>query len=217
MSDSTAAGFAFAVSAESPTTTIKGEKMAITAVTPDLIARLTPILAQIGLDIKSVKDANELLASKQGDISTLSTDETSSIVAALNEVDAKVKGIDLSSLIDDTTESADTTWSSAKIVAEMDAAVQKVIGGAPEALDTLKELAAAFNDNPDIINNIMTIIGNVVRVDIAQTFTSEQKERGRTNIGAASATDVTQLATNVGPIDELTMSVYTDPRDGVAA
>ena len=41
----------------------------------------------------------------------------------------------------------------------IDAAVADLVGTAPEALDTINELAAALNNDPDIINTLMTAIG----------------------------------------------------------
>ena len=64
------------------------------------------------------------------------------------------------------------------------------MGGAGAALDTLAELAAALGDNPNFATTIATELGNRVRYNAAQTLTLEQKATARTNIDAASATDV---------------------------
>ncbi len=189
--------------------------MAINAVTPELAARLVQIFTQIGLDMKSVQAASTLLQAKQGDLSTLTTDEKTSLVGAINEVQAELNSIDLGSLIDDTTTDTDSTWSSSKIVSAINQAVSDLIGGAPEALNTLNELAAALQDNPDMIANINTILGKVVRVDVEQAFSGSEKAQGRTNIGAASEADLVQLAENVGDIASVAMPVYTNARDGV--
>ena len=42
--------------------------------------------------------------------------------------------------------------------ADVDAAINNLIGAAPEALNTLEELAAAFNDNPDTLTNLITTV-----------------------------------------------------------
>ncbi len=189
--------------------------MAISAVTPDMAARLVQIFTQIGLDMKSVQAAASLLETKQGDLTQLTTDEKTSLVGAVNEVQAELNNIDLAALIDDTTTGTDTTWSSSKIVSAISQAVADLVDGAPEALNTINELAAALQDNPDMIENINTILGKVVRVDVAQTFTASEKAQGRTNIGAASEADLTQLAANVGDIGKVNLAVYTNARDGV--
>ena len=189
--------------------------MAIPAVTPDLIARLNDIMSTMGADVKSLNEASATLAAKQGDLSLLTTAEKSNLVGAINEVKALVDGIDLASLIDDTATSGTKTWSSSKIVTEIQAAVDGIIDGAPGALDTINELAAALQDNPDIISTITTALGKTVRVDVAQTFTDAEKAQGRSNIGAASEADLTQLAANVGDVSNLSLTTYTNARDGV--
>lgn len=46
------------------------------------------------------------------------------------------------------------------VKAAIDAAVAELVGSAPEALNTINELAAALNNDPDIINQLMIQIGN---------------------------------------------------------
>ena len=90
-----------------------------------------------------------------------------------------------------------------------------MVDGAPDALNTLKELATALNNAPNAVQNILDILGKVVRVDQAQAFSVAEKAQGRSNIGAASDADLTQLASNVGDIGSLALTDYTDYRDGV--
>ena len=45
-----------------------------------------------------------------------------------------------------------------------------------------------------------TALGFRVRVDAAQSFDATQQAQGRANIGAASATDVTTLTTDLGDL-----------------
>jgi len=187
--------------------------MAITAITPDLIARLISLFGKIGLDVKGLQDAQSTLESNQGDIATLSTTDKTSVVNAINEVKAQVNNIDLTALLDDSSVAADKGWSSQKIVAEMQAKFDSIIAGAPGTLDTLNEIAAVLQNNPDILTTIQAALAKAVRVDIEQTFTTVEKVQGRANIGAASEADLTQLAANVGPIDTLTDAAYTGPRD----
>lgn len=47
-------------------------------------------------------------------------------------------------------------------MAEVDAEIEKVIGSAPEALDTLQELAAALGSDPNFATTVTTAIGNKV-------------------------------------------------------
>ncbi len=189
--------------------------MAITPVTPALSARLIQIFTQIGLDMKSVQAASTLLQNKQGDLNLLTTAEKATLVGAINELQAEINGIDVASLIDDTTTDTATTWSSSKIFSAIQKAVADLVGGAPEALNTLQELAQALQNNPDILTTINTALGKTVRVDIEQTFSAAEKAQGRANIGAASDADLNQLAANVGDIATVALAVYTNARDGV--
>jgi hypothetical protein len=61
------------------------------------------------------------------------------------------------------------------------------VGGAGAALDTLKELADALNNDPSFATTIATQIANRVRFDDAQVLTAPQKAQARANIGAQSA------------------------------
>jgi hypothetical protein len=72
--------------------------------------------------------------------------------------------------------------------------VANLINGAGSDSDTLKELA-------DKIVALAQTDTGLVSVALAQTFTDVQKAQARTNIGAASATDLTALTTNVGNTD----------------
>ena len=191
--------------------------MAITAVTPDLVSRLTGIFTQIGLDHKDLQAAHTLLQTKQGDITQLTTGDKSSVVGALNSIQSAFDSLVMGAQLDDTVTDTATGWSSSKIASAISDAVAAVVDSAPGALDTLAELSSALQNNPDIVQNIMDVLGKVVRVDIAQAFTVAEKAMGRNNIGAASEADLTQMAANVGDISTLDLTVYTGPRDGTGA
>lgn len=95
----------------------------------------------------------------------------------------------VSSLINDSVVSASTTYSSTKIGTLVNDAIAAIIGAAPEALNTVYELAAALGNNPDLVTNIVTELGQTVKIT-AQTLTAPQQAQARTNIGAASAADL---------------------------
>ncbi len=101
----------------------------------------------------------------------------------------------VSGLINDSTASASTTYSSTKINSLVSAAIANIIGAAPAALDTVYELAAALGNNPNLVTNIVTELGNTVKFT-EQTLTDPQKTQARTNIGAASAADLGSEAEN---------------------
>lgn len=77
-----------------------------------------------------------------------------------------------------------------------DSAISGLVDAAPETLNTLNELAAALGDDASYATTISTALGNRVRVDAAQSFDSTEKSQGRSNIDAASATDVGDTTTN---------------------
>lgn len=197
--------------------TIEINDMTITAVSPDLIARLELLFREIGLDVKAQQAAIDAITGNVGTLAGLTTTEKANLVAALNEVNARVTTAEqaTASLIDDATTDTDTTWSSTKIAQSIADGIAGLVDGAPDALNTLNELAAALNDAPDALQGVLDILAKVVRVDQVQAFSAAEKAQGRANIAAASAGDLTQLATNVGDINGLELNDYTDFRDGV--
>lgn len=80
-----------------------------------------------------------------------------------------------------------TTWSSTKINSAINAAISALVSGAPEALDTIKEVADAINTNKDAITALQKIAAGHVKFDAAQTLNDTQKQQARENIGAVSA------------------------------
>lgn len=63
--------------------------------------------------------------------------------------------------------------------------IANLVGSAPEALNTVYELAAAIQDNAGIIDTLNQSVANRVRFDVAtQALTEIQKQNARTNIGA---------------------------------
>jgi heterodisulfide reductase subunit A-like polyferredoxin len=145
----------------------------------------------------AVQAANTIKAvnAKIGNIANLSTTDKTSIVAALNELKSNIIALPApSSVIDDATASLTKTYSSTKINALITTAVANLINGAGSDSDTLKELA-------DKIVALAQTDTGLVSVALAQSFTDVQKAQARTNIGAASATDLATLATNIGNTD----------------
>ena len=153
-----------------------------------LSTNVTNLATRIATEIKTVRAE---LAAKTGDLSTLTTTAKSSLVAAVNEL---VGLIAEASGIDDGTTSTGSSWSSSKTSDEINAAVQamrdNLVNGAPTALDTLSELATALSDNDSDIAAVITALDNRVRFDATQALTGSQQAQARTNIGAASATDL---------------------------
>ncbi|MCO7556192.1 hypothetical protein [Metapseudomonas otitidis] len=142
--------------------------------------RLIALAQAIGADVKILRD-------RQGDLTSLSTAAKGSLVAAINEIFALVGAGGVQ--IDDGAGNGDTgvTWSADKIYDSIELAKQAVkdsiLGGAGAALDTLKELADALNNDPNFAATIATQISNRVRYDAAQTLTTAQRLQACQNIG----------------------------------
>jgi hypothetical protein len=100
---------------------------------------LSTLIAQLQAGITAAGDAADLQALQ---------DSFNAFVAA------KATGADVIAGTDDVKY---VTALAAK--AAIDAAVADLVGTAPEALDTINELAAALNNDPDVINTLMTQIG----------------------------------------------------------
>jgi hypothetical protein len=76
--------------------------------------------------------------------------------------------------------------------------ISDLIGGAPGALDTLNELAAALNDDASFHTTVTTALGNRLRVDTdSQGLSETQKANALTNLGT-SASDISKGVTAHG-------------------
>lgn len=145
-----------------------------------LETKIIALAQSIGADIKSLK-------SKDGDLTSLSTTAKGNLVAAINELYAMVGSA--GATIDDAAGDGATavTWSANKIfdsIATAKVEVQNsILDGAGAALDTLKELSAALNNDPNFAATIALEISNRVRFDAAQTLTAPQRLQACTNLG----------------------------------
>ena len=151
------------------------------------------------------KALRTLINGNAPDLSALTTTAKGNLVAALNELQAAVVAAAESggAVINDGATSASTAWSSQRISDAITTAINNLLNGAPAALDTLQELAAALGDDPDFAASIETQLGHRVRVDTnSQGLTSEQRANARTNIGAVAASDIGDTETNFVAIFE---------------
>ena len=92
--------------------------------------------------------------------------------------------------INDTTPSSTAVYSSNQTEAKINQKVADLVGAAPETLDTLAEIAAALQGEQGAVDALETSVANRVRFDAPQTLNATQKAQARSNIDAASATDV---------------------------
>lgn len=172
-----------------------------------LSTNVTDLAQRVGTECKSLRT---LINGNAADLSALTTTAKTSLVAAVNELVAAVTD---ASSIDDSGTSTTSSWSSTKTSDEINAAVQDavtgLINGAPAALDTLEEIANALGDNANLAATLTADIANRVRYDSAQSLTAPQQSQARTNIGAASAADLTTLSTGVGSTTSDYVSTFT--------
>jgi hypothetical protein len=163
-----------------------------------LEVRLGQLAAAIGADIKSIIE-------NAGDLSQLSTTDKTSLVAAINEIRAAQAN---ATGIDDDNMSSTSTYSSERITTLINSSIQAIIGASPGALDTLQELAAALGNDENFAANLVVTLSEKVGVT-AQSFTAPQQAQARSNIGAASSSDLTALATAVGDTEIDLVALYT--------
>lgn len=148
-------------------------------------AEIKLFATEVGTQIKGTRALIGALAS-------LSTTAKDSLVAAINEIDAKTAGA--GAQIDDVTPRTTTVYSSsrtdAQIAASRAALKAEILGGAGTTVDTLKEIAdllASSDINDDnAIAALTTALGNRVRFDAAQTLTAGEKVQANANIGSVS-------------------------------
>ena len=116
--------------------------------------------------------------------------------------------VTISDVIKDSTTSLDSTWSSQEInnfiLSSIATALSNIVGNAPEALDTIYEIAARMQADGSTLEYLLTAVGGAIRFDKEMTLTSPQKAQARTNIDALSAS---AFGTD---IDTITDSTFTD-------
>jgi hypothetical protein len=135
------------------------------------------LATRIGTEFKTIRTL--ISGSGTGDVSNLNT-TADNLVAAINEVkltaDSAAGG---GVAINDSATNTEDTWSSSKIDTEITSAVNGILDGAPAALDTLNELAAAINDDASYASTITSQLGN--KANSADVYTRAQLGDPTTN------------------------------------
>lgn len=157
-----------------------------------LETRLRDLATRVGTECKALRT---LLNGNAVDLSALTTTAKSNLVAAINELKAAVTAAGASEINDAATNTTNT-WSSSKISGQITAALNALTTGAPAALDTLDELAAALGDDQNFAATMTTALGSRLRFDAAQTLTAPQKAQGNANLGSAALVDTGTLDTD---------------------
>jgi hypothetical protein len=134
------------------------------------------------------KALRTLLNNNDDDLGGLATIDKSNLVSAVNELKTRLDAV---ITINDATTNTGSTWSSHKINAEILAALNGVLNGAPSALDTLQELADALGNDADFAATMTDQLNRRVRWDVAsQNLTESQQNNARINIGAVASNAV---------------------------
>lgn len=103
----------------------------------------------------------------------------------------------------------------------VDQKVASLVNGSPEALDTLHELAAAINNDPNFAVSVSTMTGSKIDKTAAETVASPNKllyldSNGELNTNAASASKLKHAFALTLTGDDIIMSpVYIDGSDNV--
>lgn len=142
-----------------------------------LQTRLTDLATRIATECKALRT---LINGNAANLSALNTTAKSSLVAALNEVQAAAA---MAAAINDAATGTGSVWSSSKTSQEISAAVAAVVNGAGAALDTLNELAAALGNDANFASSTATALANRIRVDTAQTLNTAQQLQACQNLG----------------------------------
>jgi hypothetical protein len=135
-----------------------------------LQTRLNSLVTAIKTETKALR----VIASgtNNGDASGLATSATN-LVSAINEVkgiaDAAAGG---GVSINDAATNGTSVWSSNKTNAEITAAINAILDGAPAALDTLNELAAAIADDASYASGITAALAT--KANASDVYTQAQ-------------------------------------------
>jgi len=124
------------------------------------------------------------------------TNELTNGAGFITSIDGALSG---SSQVDITSTSGFTAFSSS-IQTYTNAKVAALVDSAPATLDTLNELAAALNDDPNFSASIATSIGNKVSTSTFNTYSGSSAAALRAEYTAAIPTNNNQLTNGAGYI-----------------
>lgn len=145
-----------------------------------LATRITDLATRLATECKSIRT---LVNGNASDLSSLTTTQKTSLVAAINELKEAIDNAGSSITISDSTSSTTEVWSSSKVSSAIAQAKSDLVNGAGAALDTLSELAAALGNDASFASTVTTALGYRLRFDAAQTLTAGQKTQACANLG----------------------------------
>ena len=145
-----------------------------------LAARIADLATRLATECKSIRT---LVNGNTADLSSLTTTQKTSLVAAINELKTAIDNSGSSITISDSTSSTTEVWSSSKVSSAIAQAKSDLVNGAGAALDTLSELAAALGNDASFASTVTTALGYRLRFDAAQALTAGQKTHACANLG----------------------------------
>lgn len=153
-----------------------------------LQVRLQDLATRIATECKALRI---LVSGNAANLNGLATTAKDNLVNAINEVKALADAAGSAPEVNDAVTNLLNTWSSQKISDTVTAAIDALAAGAPAALNSIDELAAALGDDANQITAILTALGNRVRADVNnQGLTAPQKQNARTNIDAMGSVEL---------------------------
>lgn len=145
-----------------------------------LQVRITDLATRVATECKSIRAA---ILSTEGDLSTLTTTQKSTLVGAINELKSAISSMGATLTINDSASNSTQVWSSTKVAAAIAQAKSDLINGAGTALDTLQELSAALGNDANFASTMTTALSLRLRYDAAQTLTAGQMTQACANLG----------------------------------
>ena len=142
---------------------------------------LENVVKAIGADIKSLKGKDTEIknsvdtlktdvSTKLGDLTTLATTDKTSVVRAMNELKASIGAVNTG-----TDESA--------VNQLIDNKINALVDNAPEALNTLKEIADKLQADESTATALASTVSKKVAFDSPQSLSTEQQKQAQENIG----------------------------------
>ena len=142
---------------------------------------LENVVTAIGTDIKTLKGKDTEIknsvdflktdvSTKLGDLTTLATTDKTSVVRAMNELKASIGAVN-------------TGTDETAVNQLIDNKINALIDNAPEALNTLKEIADKLQADESTATALANTVAKKVAFDSPQSLSTEQQKQAQENIG----------------------------------
>ena len=160
-----------------------------------LSVKIQDLTTRVATEMKALRT---LINGNLTNLSTLTTIEKTSLVGAVNEVNAKASS---AAAINDAVTNTSTVWSGSKVDSSLTALKTELTNGAGAALDTFKELADAMGNDPTFAATITTSLASKASASDVTALTT-------TVGGKADASALTTLSTNVGDTNSDLVAIF---------